>query len=88
MRLNIQCIDPFRTFSEGRKPGAKWVDGAKWVEMVRNGSISEFQNFSNEKLPIATEIGSVWVLLMYIIIVLISKMYIIIVLLSKISRFR
>ena len=50
--------------------------------MVRNGSISEFQNFSNEKLPIATEIDSVWVLLMYIIIVLLSKMYIIIVLKS------
>ena len=56
---NNQCIDPFRPFSEGRKTGAKWVDGAKRVEMGRNGSISEFQNFSNEKLPIATEIDSV-----------------------------
>ena len=53
----IQCIDPFRTFPEGRKSGAKWVDGAKWVEMVRNGSISGIQNFSNEKRSISTDIN-------------------------------
>ena len=57
MYNDIQCIDTFRTFSEGRKPGAKWVDGAKWVEMVRNGSISGIQNFSNEKRPIFTDIN-------------------------------
>ena len=42
---------PISHISEGRK------SGAKWVEMVRNGSISGIQNFSNEKRPILTDIN-------------------------------
>ena len=65
MIQELQCIDPFRTFSDGRKSGAKWVDGAKWVEMVRNGSISGIQNFSNEKQSIFTNIIYFLVLFIY-----------------------
>ena len=50
---------------EGLKSGAKWVDGENWVEIVRNGSNSGIQNFSNEKRSISTHINQFLVLFIY-----------------------